>query len=201
MRMQIYLFRHGQTAGNAAGKYVGNMDEPLCALGMDTARAAGSDPAVREVVVSPLRRTQMTAAILFPNAKQQIAFGLREMDFGDFEGRSAREMEHDPEYRYWVERTACMGPCPHGDATLVFGHRVRTAFLQEVGRAQAEGRDRLYFVIHGGAIMSIMHGLAAVKAPYYSWLLKNCQGYRCKAEMTPEGLRLVDVMRLEKVES
>ena len=197
--MWIYLFRHGQTARNTAGRYVGSTDEPLCPLGMETARAAGSDPAVREVLASPLQRTQMTAAILFPNARQRICTGLREMTFGDFEGRSAQEMAVDPDYRYWVEQTRCMGPCPHGDATLVFQHRVCAAFRREVEQAQAAGQERLYFVIHGGAIMSIMHRFARPKAPYYSWLLQNCQGYECRVDRDGGGLILTDVRRLEHV--
>ena len=64
--MQIYLFRHGQTAGHAFGKFLGVTDEPLCELGVETAKAAGSDPTVQEVLVTTLQRTQMTAAILFP---------------------------------------------------------------------------------------------------------------------------------------
>ena len=126
--MTVYLFRHGQTVSNAAGRYVGSTNEPLCDLGIEPARAAGCDPRVEEVVVSPLIRTQMTAEILFPKARQRIVTGLREMTFGRFEGRSAREMAQDGDYRYWVEQTQCMGPCPHGDATLVFQHRVCAAF-------------------------------------------------------------------------
>ena len=199
MSMLVYLFRHGQTARNAAGRYVGSTDEPLCPLGMETARVAGSDPAVREVLVSPLRRTQMTAAILFPKAEQRICTGLREMTFGDFEGRSAQEMADDPDYRYWVEQTQCMGPCPHGDATMVFQHRVCAAFGREVEQAQAAGQERLYFVIHGGAIMSIMHRFARPEAPYYSWLLQNCHGYCCRVSLNAEGLTLTDVRHLERV--
>ncbi len=198
--MRACLFRHGQTAGNAAGRYLGVTDEPLCPLGVETARQAGSDPDVREVVVSPLRRTQMTAAILFPRAKQRVCHGLREMDFGDFEGRSARDMAQDPAYRYWVEQTRCMGPCPHGDATLVFQHRVCDAFRREVERAQAAGRDSLYFVIHGGVIMSVLHRFARPQAPYYSWLLQNCQGFSAQVRFGPDGLTLTDVRRLERVE-
>lgn len=197
--MTVYLFRHGQTARNVVGKYVGSTDEPLCDLGLETAHAAGSDPTVREVIVSPLQRTRMTAAILFPNAQQHICPALREMTFGDFEGRSAAEMEQDPDYRYWVEQTQCMGPCPHGDATLVFQHRVCAAFRRELEKAMEAGQERLYFVIHGGAIMSIMHRFARPAAPYYSWLLKNCQGYRCEARLGPEGPELMDVKRLTQV--
>ena len=199
--MQVYLFRHGQTAGNAEGKYLGITDEPLCTLGIETAKAAGSDPSVQEVIVTPLRRTQMTAAILFPNAVQHVCPGLREMDFGTFENRSAREMYDDADFRYWVEQTRCMGPCPHGEARMVFQHRVCAAFRREVEKAQKDGRERLYIVAHGGTIMSVMSRFAVPKADYFDWRLNNCQGYRCNVQMGPEGLVLTDVCHLEKVGS
>ena len=73
------------------------------------------------------------------------------------------------------------------------------AFRREVEQAQAAGQERLYFVIHGGAIMSIMHRFARPKAPYYSWLLQNCQGYECRVDRDGGGLILTDVRRLEHV--
>ncbi len=197
--MYIHLFRHGQTAGNAAGKYLGVTDEPLSASGIETARAAGCDLTVREVLVSPLKRTQMTAAILFPEATQRICCGLREMDFGDFENRSAQEMENDPDYRYWVEVTGCMGPCPHGDARIVFQRRVCAAFRKEVEKALLAKQKDLYFVVHGGVIMSVMDRFACPEAAYFSWRLNNCQGFRSRAEMAGEELRLVDICQVDRV--
>ena len=197
--MHVYLFRHGQTPGNAENRYLGITDEPLSELGIETARKAGSDPAVEAVLVSPLQRTQMTAAILFPAARQRVCHSFREMDFGDFEGRSYREMENDPDYRYWVEETGCMGPCPHGDATIVFQHRVCAAFLDEVEQALQNGQEDLYLVVHGGVIMSILHRFAQPPAPFYDWPLNNCEGYRCRVEMGPEGLQLADVCHLDWV--
>ena len=75
--MLVYLFRHGQTPGNAESRYLGVTDEPLSPKGIETAKSAGNDPTVTEVLVTPLRRTQMTASILFPNARQCIVSGLR----------------------------------------------------------------------------------------------------------------------------
>ena len=197
--MQVCLIRHGQTPGNAARKYLGVTDEPLSTLGVETARMAGCDPDVREVLVSPLLRTQMTAAILFPQAKQRVCYGLREMDFGAFENKSARDMEHDADFRYWVEQTQCMGPCPHGDARLVFQHRACAAFRREVERAMAAGEERLYFVVHGGVVMSVMDRFAQPHASYFDWRLENCQGYRCEARWEENDLILTDVLRLDKV--
>ena len=92
-----------------------------------------------------------------------------------------------------------MGPCPHGDATMVFQHRVCAAFRGEVEKAQKTGQDSLYFVIHGGPIMSILYRFARPQAPFYSWPLGNCQGYRCKVAEEPEGLTLTDVQFLDRV--
>ena len=197
--MQIYLFRHGQTPGNAASRYLGVTNEPLSELGIQTAQAAGCDPTVTEVLVTPLLRTQMTAAILFPKARQRVCPGLREMDFGVFEGRSAREMADDPDFRWWVEQTRCMGPCPHGEARMVFQHRVCAAFRREVEKAMEANAERLHLVVHGGTIMSVMSRFARPEADYFDWRLGNCQGYRCEAHMGPEGLELADVRLLHRV--
>lgn len=199
--MEVYLFRHGQTPGNAAHRYLGVTDEPLSESGMETAKKVGSDPTVSEVLVSPLRRTQMTAAILFPNARQTVCPSFREMDFGDFEGRSARDMTDDPDYRYWVEVTKCMGPCPHGDATVVFQRRVTAAFRREVERALAAGQERLYLVVHGGVIMTVLYRFGQPPAPFYAWPLDNCQGYCAQVALGPDGLELHDIRHLTKVSS
>ena len=166
---------------------------------METARKAGCDPTVSKVLVSPLQRTQMTAAILFPNAGQTVCPGFREMDFGDFEGRSAEEMANDPDYRRWVEETECMGPCPHGDATVVFQHRVAAAFRREVEKALATGQESLYLVVHGGVIMTVLYRFAQPPAPFYDWPLDNCQGYCGEAILGSHGLELHDIRHLPHV--
>ena len=199
--MKVYLFRHGQTPGNAAHRYLGITDEPLSELGMETARMTDSDLTVGEVLVSPLKRTQMTAAILFPNAKQRVCDSFREMDFGDFEGRSAQEMENDADFRYWVEKTQCMGPCPHGDATVVFQHRVAAAFRREVEKALAAGKESLYLVVHGGVIMTVLYRFGRPQAPFYDWPLDNCQGYCGQVVMGPDGLELHQIRHLPHVGS
>ena len=91
-----------------------------------------------------------------------------------------------------------MGPCPHGDATLVFQHRVAAAFLREVERARGAGQDRLYFVVHGGVVMSILDRFARPKAPFYSWPLDNGEGYRGRVVNGQQGLELVDILHLKR---
>ena len=90
--MKLWLIRHGLTALGEAGKYQGRLDEGLSAAGRVQLLCAGWKP--EHVYVSPALRAKETAAILFPEAGQIEVPGLREMDFGVFEGRSWQEMEH-----------------------------------------------------------------------------------------------------------
>lgn len=92
--MLIYLLRHGLTQDNLEKRYQGRRDVPLCPQGLAQLRRA--DFAPKTVMITSLQRTRQTAEVLFPDAELVVADGLKEMDFGVFEGRNYREMEHDP---------------------------------------------------------------------------------------------------------
>ena len=188
--MQVILIRHSKTPGNAELRYNGRTDESLSREGIALAEQVGTDPNVERVYVTPLRRTQQTAAILFPKAGQVVVDDLREMDFGDFEGRSYIEMEHDDAYRAWVD-SGCLTPCPNGEGRPAFSKRVCAAFESVVRYAAERGEEILTFVVHGGTIMAIMERFVQPKQDYYSFSVKNCQGYRCRVETDGE-LTLTD---------
>ncbi len=176
--MQVILIRHGKTPGNALLRYNGRTDEPLSAEGIAQLKQMGADPCVGQVFVTPLQRTQQTAEILFPNAEQTVVDDLREMDFGDFEGRSYLDMENDAAYRAWVD-SGSLAPCPNGEGRAEFCRRVCAAFETVICRAVAAGKQTVTFVVHGGTIMAIMERYAQPAGEFYSYRLKNAQGYRC----------------------
>ena len=89
--MLIVLLRHGQTAYNEQRRYQGAADVPLSPAGRAALKKA--DFETETVYVTPLCRTEQTARILFPHARQIVVPALREMDFGVFEGRTYDEME------------------------------------------------------------------------------------------------------------
>ena len=179
--MQVTLIRHSKTPGNAELRYNGRTDEPLSSEGIALAERVGADLDVKTVYVTPLQRTQQTAAILFPEAEQIVVDDLREMDFGDFEGRSYTEMENDKAYRDWVEG-GCLAPCPNGEGRAEFSERVCSAFERVVRAAARRGEETLTFVVHGGTVMAVMERFARPQRDYYSYSAKNCQGYRCRVE-------------------
>lgn len=192
--MKIYLIRHGQTPGNALGRYIGRTDEPLSKEGLAKAQLLTPDTSVKTVFVTPLRRTQQTAHVLFPNAEQTIVPDLREMDFGAFENRSAAEMEKDADYRAWVD-SGCTAPCPGGEGMAGFAARVGRCFYKLVQNAAAEGRETVYIVAHGGTLMAVLSLFAEDKQPYYSYGADNLTGWEATARFEGDTLILTELMR------
>lgn len=177
--MDVILLRHGKTAGNLLRRYIGRTDEPLCAEGLAHAASTGADPNVSLVYVSPMRRALETARIKFPNAELRAVDDLREMDFGDFEGRSADDMASDAAYTAWVDGS-CMERCPNGEGLDGFSARVCAAFNGLVGEALQRGDKCLAVVAHGGTIMAILSRYGRPKHSFYEWYLPNCGYYLAK---------------------
>ena len=198
--MKLYLIRHGMTPGNALRRYIGTTDQPLSEDGARAAREAGGSARIRRVYVTPLLRTQQTASILFPNAEQIIIDGLREMDFGVFENRSASEMENDAVYREWVEAD-CVPPCPNGESTASFGERVCAAFAPLILSLREQGEEEAVFVVHGGTVMSVLQKYARPEMSFFDCLMKNCECRVCTLSPGEDGLpfTLTDVTRLETI--
>ena len=175
--LTIWLLRHGKTAGNRLGRYSGRTDEPLCEEGVHEAEAAERHPEISLVYSSPMLRARQTAQICFPNAEIVTIPNLREMDFGDFEGRTAQEMEFDPVYREWVAG-GCVKRCPNGEGISDFGRRAAVAFGSAVGDAISRGETKIGVTAHGGVIMAVMTAFTGSNARYDNWYVLNCGGYR-----------------------
>ena len=170
--MTIWLLRHGRTKYNDERRYQGQLDIPLSPQGAAELRAAGFAP--ERVYVSPLCRSQQTARILFPNAAQVVIDDFAEMDFGDFDGRTADEMEHDAAYRKWVDGD-CTAQCPNGESRKGFCERTCKAFEALLDTCQAE---HLVIVAHGGTLRAVMERYALPERDYFDWMSGNGGGYR-----------------------
>ena len=163
--MTVWLLRHGMTTCNAERHYLGRrLDPPLSPEGARVLRSADFMPEM--VYTSPLRRAQQTAEILFPTAKRETVADLSEMDFGDFEGRTADEMAEDADFRAWVEQ-GCTTRCPNGETQAEFCARTCRAFAALVDQAAAEGRERLVIVAHGGTQRAVMERFAEPPCGYF----------------------------------
>ena len=203
---ELILIRHGKTAGNLLGRYIGSRtDEPLCDEGRE-GLAGKQLPEVERLYVSPMKRCVETAEILWPGfdrKKMQKVTDLRECDFGDFENKNYKELSGNGDYQAWIDRHGTL-PFPNGESMDAFKNRCLEAFariVEEVSGAEQEwiasgktGIFRAGIVVHGGTIMAILEQYGYPKAAYFDYQVKNGCGYR----LTPvEGTRLWNCLCLQ----
>lgn len=203
---ELILIRHGKTAGNLLGRYIGSRtDEPLCDEGRE-GLAGKKMPEVQLLYVSPMKRCVETAEILWPEFDRkniQKVTDLRECDFGDFENKNYKELSGNGDYQAWIDSNGTL-PFPNGESMDLFKSRCREAFAQiaeEVSGAEQEwiasgktGIFRAGIVVHGGTIMAILEQYGYPKAAYFDYQVKNGCGYR----LTPvEGTRLWNCLCLQ----
>ena len=203
---ELILIRHGKTAGNLLGRYIGSRtDEPLCDEGRE--ELAGKQlPEVERLYVSPMKRCVETAEILWPGfdrKKMQKVTDLRECDFGDFENKNYKELSGNRDYQAWIDSNGTL-PFPNGESMDAFKSRCLEAFariVEDVSGAEQEwiasgktGIFRAGIVVHGGTIMAILEQYGYPKAAYFDYQVKNGCGYR----LTPvEGTRLWNCLCLQ----
>ena len=99
-KIEIWLIRHGKTPENEQHRYIGWLDSSLGSAGK--AELIRASETVSKVWVTNRRRTQETAQILFPGAKQILVPGLEEMNSAVLKEKIFEEMQNDSAYRSWV---------------------------------------------------------------------------------------------------
>lgn len=173
--IKVYLLRHSITKGNQEKRFIGSTDESLCEEGIALAKEKKLPP-VCKVYVSPLKRCQETASILYPGYETAVISGLRETDFGDFEYKNYEELNGNKDYQKWIDSNALSG-FPNGESMEETNRRVKDTFLHIIKDAVNHQYDSIGIVTHGGTIMSIMTLFAKEKKLYHDWLAKNCEGF------------------------
>jgi broad specificity phosphatase PhoE len=95
--MQLILIRHGETLWNKEKRVQGRSDIELSVAGIEQARMLAlslKNEAIAAIYTSPLKRARQTAEIInsFHGRTIETHSALMEMDMGDFEGLSFREL-------------------------------------------------------------------------------------------------------------
>lgn len=189
--IEVYLIRHGATAGNLQRRYIGSTDEPLCDLGVrQVERLRTQGLRADRLFVSPLLRARQTADILFPHMPRVLVSDLRETDFGLFEGKTAAELADAPAYQAWVD-SQCAGPIPGGEEISRFKARCRAAFARAIG--SIPDGSCAAFVVHGGVIMAILEGYARPQGSFYDYHIGNGGYIAC--EYADKALRILGLFQ------
>ncbi|MEG1152739.1 MAG: phosphoglycerate mutase family protein, partial [Oscillospiraceae bacterium] len=105
---KLHFIRHGITSGNKEGRYVGQKDVSLCPEGIEEIQKLLNEfsyPYVEKIYTSPLSRCIETAHLIYPEFENCIVDEMKELDFGDFEGRSYKDLEGDENFKMWIQNS------------------------------------------------------------------------------------------------
>ena len=185
---KLHLIRHGLTAGNLEGRYIGSgTDLPLCDEGR--AQLTGlkqrlSYPEVPLVFVSPMLRAKQSADLLFPGVRQLELEDLREMGFGKFENLKVEELVHDPEFSQWIDPTSYAVP-EGAEDRIAFYQRTGEMLMKMFEYMLRTHTEEAACVTHGGVIMSMLAQHALPQRKPEDWMTDPGAGYsvRLDAEM------------------
>lgn len=151
MKKTLYLMRHGQTLFNVRHKIQGWCDSPLTELGIRQAEAAAEffdDIQLDAVYSSTAERCCDTVEIVTRNKYPYTRLkGLKEMNFGLFEGES--EDLHPPKREDFAVRYAEFG----GETQAQVAQRMKetcTAIME------AEGNNTVLAMSHAGANINFL---------------------------------------------
>ena len=175
---KIHLIRHGLTRGNLEGRYIGVTDLPLCPQGraqLEELLEQGEYPMVERVYVSPLLRARQTAQLLFPGWEPVELAGLREMDFGAFEGRTGEALEGTPDFASWI--SSPQAAPPGGESAGQLMQRVAGAIAHIFAQMMEEKLYSVAAVTHGGIIAGLLASMGLPQREAVRWSVGPGEGY------------------------
>ncbi len=196
-QIELILIRHGATASNERGSYLGKTEEPLSEnglLNLMKKKENGSYPPAELVAASPMKRCVQTAELIYGRVPAVLVEEWKEIDFGRFEGKTWRELEGDPDYQKWIDSGGTL-PFPNGESRDVFIERCTDGFTHFckglLGRRPLP--EAVALIVHGGTIMALLSSFSA--GDYYSYQCKCAEGYRCELDLKDQ-IRLRGIRKL-----
>ena len=202
---KIHLIRHGLTQANLDGRYCGDTDLPLCEEGrrqLIELMDKYDYPYVDAVYSSPLTRARETAEILFPGCEYTAVTNLREVSFGEFEGKTMEQLKDNEDYKKWVVPGKEFTPAGM-EPPKAFYVRCREGIIQVVDHMMQNGITSAAVVTHAGVISAIMAALVYPKYTQYDWNALPGMGYTLRADpslfLREPVLEFVEVIPKETV--
>ena len=135
----VFLARHGETAWSLSGQHTGLTDIALTEKGEDDARLLGErlrGMTFARVFTSPLQRAKRTCELAGFGAQAIVDSELVEWNYGDYEGRTSKEIQAErPGWQLFHDG------CPNGESP----EQVASRADRVISRVRAVGEDVLVF--------------------------------------------------------
>ena len=170
MTLNIFFLRHGETVASKTDDFCGTSDVELTAEGEIMAKdfaVAYSSVSWKAIFVSPMGRTIATAKPLcdLVNMEMQLRDGLKEIDFGKWEGKSQAEVNrqfHD-EYLRWQSEPGWNAPSD-GERAVDIARR-SSQVIEEIEQTYKSGN--VLVVSHKATIRIILCSLLGIDVGRY----------------------------------
>ena len=182
----IHFIRHGRTIGNEMRTYVGNTESPLSEGGkeeLSELKKKYGYPEAETVFVSSLGRCIETAKIIYPDGDFIISDDIREMSFGEFEGKLPEELAGSESYKLWLKDSANNTP-KGGENPGEFIARCCRGFEDSLLYMMKNGVTEAAIVTHGGVIMNLLAAYGLPRREMLDWLVANGHGYSVRVTPT-----------------
>ena len=161
MTLNLYFLRHGETVASKTGGFCGTSDVELTPEGMimakDFAVAYQSVP-WKAIFCSPMRRTIATAKPLcdLVGMEMQLRSGLKEINFGEWEGKTPAEVNHEyhDDYVRWQSEPGWNAP-PGGERAIDIARR-SSEVIEEIESTYADG-NVLVSTYPDGNVLVVAH--------------------------------------------
>jgi probable phosphomutase (TIGR03848 family) len=156
----VLLLRHGRTTANATGELAGRRPVDLDDTGREQALRAGErlrPLPLAAVVSSPLARCRRTVELALPDAEVIEDEGLIECGYGDWEGRSLKDLAKDPLWPV-VQAHPSAVVFPNGEGMAEMSARaVATIRRWDAKITAAHGAEALWVACsHGDVIKAVV---------------------------------------------
>ncbi|MBA4536850.1 histidine phosphatase family protein [Bacillus aquiflavi] len=175
--LAITLFRHGITDDNKRRAYIGWTNSPLSKSGVEQLLQLKPQLKAYELVfTSDLCRCVETASILFRDVAHEKINQLREIHFGEWEGKTFNELQHYKQYQKWLSHPLMYRP-PNGETFSEFTTRIEGGWNQITEKIIREKSRKIAVVTHGGVIRYLLSTYAPVKRDFWEWTVQHGQGY------------------------
>lgn len=169
MTTRFWLIRHGETEEWARQRCYGSLEVGLSPNGrIQMARAAQhlKTESIASIFSSPRTRALDSARMIAAECSCpcEVVPGLREIDFGDFEGLSYDEIaaRYPEEYQSWMEKPVAVR-FPNGEDFSTLQARVLGAFR---GIAERSAGQTVGIVTHGGVIRVLVAWALQIPGEY-----------------------------------
>ncbi|MEG4804774.1 histidine phosphatase family protein [Microcoleus sp. ARI1-B5] len=171
MSLKIYFVRHGETTYSQTGGFCGAIDPELTPAGSQMAEQFAATYAKlpwNAVYVSPMKRTIATAKPLCDavGIEMQLRDGLREINYGDWEGKTVEAVKKDYEEDYinWLTEPAWNAPTNGGETSVEIASR-SSLVIAEIQEKYKNGN--VLVVSHKATIRIILCSLLGIDLGSY----------------------------------